>query len=671
MNKVERIKELTKELQEHCVAYYKHDKPIITDKEYDLLYDELATLEKETGFILSSSPTQKVQGELLDDFEKVEHTNPMLSAQKTKESTDILNFIGNETVVFSHKLDGLTIVLRYNEGKLIQGITRGTGLIGEDVTLQCKQCANIPLSIPFKGYLEIRGECIISLESFEKINSVLNDEEKYSHPRNLAAGSIRQKDTSLIKDRCLEFIAFGIPSGDVDFSEKYEQLIWLDKQGFDVVYFTILKEIIYDHNEITICCLDPYGVITIGTIEDTLLDFKIDFKNFCKHPIDGVICEISNLESAKSKGSTSHHPLNMIAYKFEDATYETILKDIQWETSRNGTLYPTALFDNVDIDGANITKCTLHNIDFIEGLELGIGDIVEISRRNMVIPHMENNITRSNTYKLPTHCPSCGTELLKMRPDKTSILCCPNKETCPAQLLQKFVHFVSRKALNIDGLSEATLEKCISMGWVNSFKDLYHLDRYKDEFIKTDGFGGRSYEKLITAIDNTRTVKLESFIVGLGINNIGTSASKSLSKYFNGDFDTFYDSVLSTDFTTLEDFGEGTHNSIVEFFTEENKTNWVKELANEFEFIIPQLKQEVEDNVFKDKTFCVTGSFTSGSRDELKLIVENLGGKFVSSVSKNTNILLCGEKAGSKKDKAIQCGVRIIEEKEFIEIIEK
>jgi DNA ligase (NAD+) len=643
MNKIERIKELTKELQQHCLAYYKYDKPIISDREYDKLYDELETLEQETGFILNNSPTQKVQGEVLDKLTKVAHTTEMLSAKKTKDINEIISFANDKVVVNSFKLDGLTIVVKYKDGKFYQAITRGSGTLGEDITHNMQFCISLPKQIEHKGYLELRGEGVISWSNFNLINNELTVDEQYAHPRNLASGSVRQLNSNIFKDRLVDFVAFNIVECDINFKLKQEQLFWLINQGFKVV---------------------DYVIGDSQTIED-IFNRKLVRENY-EFPTDGRIVEYDDLDYSKSLGATSHHCNNLMAFKDTDDTVETKFLGIDVKTSRNGIVSLTAIFEPCTLDNTVIERASVHNVDIFESYEFGVGDIITIYKANSIIPQISENLTKSGTYQLPTHCPSCGEELVIERPNKTRVLCCRNEE-CPSKILGQFVHFVGKNGANIDGLSEATLEVFLKKGWVKTFKDLFYLDRFKSQIINTDGFGERSYSKLIESIENSRNIKLENYLVSLGIPNIGRTASKTISKYFNGGYYKFIQSCEDGfDFTTLDDFGTTMNDSI---------KNWYKQngldynLWTEFKFIIEEKSEEpIDDNIFKGKTFCVTGSFSIGSRDYIKELVEKMGGKFVSSVSKKTDMLLMGQKAGSKHQKALDCGVRIIEEEEFVEI---
>lgn len=639
--KIEKIKQLTAELEKYCIAYYRDDKPLITDQEYDKLFDKLNKLEQETNFALSSSPTQKVKGYLLDGFKKIQHSEPMLSAQKTKSDEDIKKFIADKPCVFSYKLDGLTIVIRFTKGNLTQAITRGDGTVGEDVTENVKQFTNIPLHINTTEDIEVRGEALMSWKTFNSLKEQTQYEE-YSHPRNLAAGSVRQKDSQITKDRRIEFYAFElVKANNHSFKTRQEEYKFLQDLGFDVVpYYT------FDPKK------DDYDKITN--------QFSKDYKL----PVDGIIIRYDDIEYAKSLGRTAHHPLDLIAKKWCDDEYETVLRNIEWATSKNGSIYPRAIFDTVIIDGTKVSKATLHNIMYIKNLEIGIGDAITITKRNMVIPAVENNLTRSNTYKIPTKCPTCGADLI-YKDDSTTYLYCSN-EDCPGKFIGKMEHFVSKKALNIEGMSIATLDKFIELGFISCFRDIFYLDRYKEQIINLEGFGEKSYNKLIEAINNSRNTTLDKFICALSIPLIGSTASKQLAQWCGWDLSQFVTVASNHLASSLEGFGEKMCESLIKYLSDHKQE--MLELAQEFTFVKPE-KVETVDSIFTHKTFCITGSFSIGNRDELKEKIEKLGGKFVSSVSKKTGILVAGEKAGSKLKKATDLGIKIINEDELQKIL--
>ncbi len=646
-SKIDKIKELTEELLHHCHLYYDLDSPAISDSEYDRMLIELENLENEANFWLANSPTHKVQGSVLDCFTKVEHSKPMLSAAKTKDIDEIKKFIGNNYFYCSYKLDGLTMVCRYSKGHFVQAITRGTGLVGEDVTEQAKMISNLPMNIPYDGDLELRGECVVSWTSFDKINE--NLENKYSHPRNLAAGGLRNLDTNVTKYRNLSYVVFECVSDlydeDVLFDSKWDELAYLDHLGFETVERC--------H----------------GDVDDCVNDMSPDNT---KYPVDGLIFEMCMKDYSKSLESTSHHEGCRMALKWADTMYETTLLDVEWNTTRGGLISPVAVFSEIDLDGALTTRATLHNVSIIKQLELGIGDTITVYRSNMVIPKIDDNLTRSNTLVIPDKCPCCGHDTVIKYTENSQVLMCTNPD-CSAKKIAQFTHFVSRKCANIDGLSEATLEKFISLGYINDFKSIYHLSDNYNKLIKLDGFGPKSIEKLLVSIEKSRDVKLESFICALGIPNIGLSAAKTIAKYFNNDFEAFMNTEIGRaygkpfDWTKLDDFGEVMANSISKYI-HENYSDMMA-LAVEMRFIVPE-ESAIKENQFSGKSLCVTGKLNKFTRDSINEKIISLGAKAVGSVSKNTDYLITNEASGSSKyKKAVELSISIITEEEFIQMI--
>ena len=638
MEQIKHIKELTEDLLYHCHLYYDLDAPVLSDAEYDKKYNELKQLENEANFWLANSPTRHVQGSVLDCFTKVEHSKPMLSAAKTKDINEIKKFLGDNWFYCSYKLDGLTLVVRYNNGNFIQAVTRGTGIIGEDVTEQAKMISNLPMHIPYDGNLELRGECVVSWDNFNKINDGL--ENKYSHPRNLAAGSLRNLDANITKERNLSYVVFECVSDlydeDAIFNSKLDELNYLDHLGFE----TIAR--------------------AHGTVEYCVRGSKPECY---KYPVDGLIFEFCMKEYSKSLASTSHHEGCRMALKWADEVYETTLLDVEWNPTRTGLISPVAIFEEIDLDGALTTRATLHNLSIIKQLELGIGDTITVYRSNMVIPKIDDNLTRSNTLIIPKQCPCCGAETIVKDTDNSQMLMCPNPD-CSAKKIAQFTHFVGRKCMNIDGLSEKTLETLASHGFLRNFNDIYHLSDHRQKLILLDGFGEKSIDNLLKSIEDSRNVKLENFIAALGIPNIGLSAAKTISTYMNGHFNLFIEYVASEfDFTKLDDFGAVMNNSIYCYMRE--NFEMVEDLAAEMNFIV---EKQNTDNSLDGLKFCITGSF-SQSRDRLKKALEDRGAKFIGSVSKNIDILFAGEKAGSKLTKAQQLGIKVANEEELMNIL--
>lgn len=637
---IENMKCIISKLNQASEAYYKYDNPIMSDKEYDDLYDQLLSIEDVTGIIMTNSPTQKVQGYILDGLKKVEHSKPMLSANKTKEMSDVQRFVGNNEFYASMKLDGLTTLLRYENGEFKQGITRGNGMVGEDVTEACKFISNIPLKIPYKEKLEIRGETVISWKEFNRINNIIS--EPYSHPRNLAAGTLRNLNMNVVKDRNLSFVVFECVSG-IDWDDKSTTLDALDEMGFETVKRCKLS------------------------VEDSIKYLKPE--NY-KYPADGIIFEIESKSLSKSLGATNHHENCRIALKWTDQLYETTLVNILWQTSKSGLINPVAIFEPVDLDGAITTRATLHNISYIEDLQLGIGDIIQVYRANMVIPKIHNNLTRSNTWQLPTKCPCCGGEVKIQDSGNSKTLICINPN-CGAKLVNRFKHFCSRDAINIEGMSEASLQKFINLGFLSSFKDIYYLkDRYS-ELINIEGFGVKSIDKLLSSIEKSRKTTLGRFIYALSIPLIGKNASNQIEKYFKEiDFlkkDDISNGISSL--TNIQGFGEEMCKS-VDSFLKSNKKE-ILSLIEEFEFITPS-KTNISFGTMEDKIFVITGSLDYfKNRNELKEKIESVGGKVTSAVTNKTDYLINNDinSKSSKNQKAKTLDVPIITEKEFLNMI--
>lgn len=656
MNKINRIKELVSVLNKASYAYYALDSPMMDDKQYDDYYDELAMLESETGVILNGSPTQKVQGYVIDSLQKVKHSKPMLSANKTKDIQEIKKFIGNRPCIMSWKEDGLTIVLRYTNGILSQAITRGSGDLGEDVTHTMKMCKNIPTRLPYAVDIQVRGECVISWKEFERINSRLDT--PYKHPRNLAAGSVRQLDSNILKDRELTFKAFELVQDDL-YAESQINAYLCDQLMNISDSFKYLEEIGFDVVE--------HEYVTKDNVEE-LIQKYIPENYSC--PVDGLIFEYDDYLYGKSLGETAHHPLNMIALKWADELYETTLTDIEWNTSKSGLINPVAVFEPVNLDGAITTRATLHNISYIENLELGIGDMIQIYRSNMVIPKVHDNLTRSNTWELPDKCPCCGEKVEVHNENGSKTLHCTNSD-CKAKLLGKLTHFVSKNAANIDGLSEQTLQKYIDLGWINSFKDIYHLSEHKTEMYKLEGFGKKSVDKLLNNIEKSRMVNFANFIYSLSIPLIGRSASKDIAKACNNDINQFrmiIDLESEYAFMGIDGFGKEMNKSLLEWWSRYKDEFY--ELANEFAF---EKNDDIKSkSVLSNKTFVITGSLNHyKNRDELINIIESIGGKVSGSISAKTNYLINNNinSSSSKNMKARKLGIPIISEEDFAKMI--
>lgn len=643
MNKIETIKNLTAKLLQYCDEYYNLDRPTISDTEYDKKFDELKSLEDETGFWLANSPTRKVQGQVLDYFTKVKHSKPMLSAAKTKDINEIKKFIGDQPFYCSYKLDGLTLVVRYENGEFVQAVTRGNGEIGEDVTAQARMITNLPMHIDYNDKLELRGECVISWKNFHKINESLD--EPYSHPRNLAAGSLRQLDTNITKQRNLSYVVFECVSDLYDnhtlFDSKLDELGYLDCLGFETV-----------------------GRCT-GNIDDCIEGMQPEWYQY---PCDGLIFEMCMKSYSKTLPVTAHHEGCRMALKWADEMYETTLRDVEWNPTRSGLIAPVAIFDEIDLDGALTTRATLHNLSIIEQLELGIGDTITVYRSNMVIPKVYDNLTRSNTLTIPTTCPCCGEPTEIKYTDNSKVLMCTNLN-CAAKKLAQFTHFVSRKAMSIDGLSEKTLELLISHGFLHNYKDIYRLKEHKNEITQLPGMGVKSVDKLLDSIEKSRTVTLDRFITALGIPNIGSSAAKAISKQFNGDHYDFVQALANGyDFSQIDDFGEITNKSIHDWWN--SKDPMVELLPVEMNFVVEN--DVSSSSSLNGKSFCITGSLIHyANRDALVKAIEDNGGKYVSGVSKKTDYLINNDTTSTsgKNKKAIELNIPIISEDDFLKML--
>ena len=641
MNTINRIKELVDVLHKASIAYYRDDNPVMSDKQYDDLYDELESLEKETGVILAGSPTQKVQGEVVDYLSKVKHSKPMLSANKTKNLDDIKKFIGDRRVIQSWKLDGLSVVATYKKGKLVQAVTRGNGTIGEDVTHTFKQCVNIPLSLKWAVDVTFRGECVISWDTFRRINNTL--EQPYSHPRNLAAGSLRQLDANIAKKRDLEYYVFDIVDG-YDNGSLYTNYSFAETIGMPVVNHCVVTDIDNCYKE-----FDP---------------------NNYRIPVDGIIYRYDDTLYGESLGNTQHHPLDMMALKWTDDLYETTLKGIEWQTSRTGLINPVANFETVIIDGSEVSNATLHNISYIENLQLGIGDTIEVYKANKIIPKVHDNLTRSNTWEYPKACPTCGypTEIHNENGSKT--LHCTNS-ACKAKLINRLVNFVSRKCMNIDGLSEETLTKFVEWGWIKNLFDVYNLTPHYTELVKINGFGTRSVKKLQDTIENSKNVELDHFIAALSIPGIGTAQAKELSKKFKT-WNAFDEAGHgSYDFSALGGFGEVANKNIHNWFYTMYQEDRIPQLVRNLHFIDNNTET---NNSLAGMTFVITGSLNHfENRDALKRELESRGAKVSGSVSEKTSCLINNDinSTSSKNKKAIQLNIPIVNEEYIVEMLSR
>lgn len=650
---IEKMKQLISILNDAGRAYYQEAKEIMSNLEYDKLYDELVELEEKTGMTLANSPTIHVGYEVLSQLPKEAHVVPMLSLDKTKEKEVMKSWLGENKGLLSWKLDGLTIVLTYRKGKLEKAITRGNGNIGEVITNNAKTFRNLPLTIPFQGELVIRGEAVIKYSDFEKINKEIEDvEAKYKNPRNLCSGSVRQLNNEITAKRNVNFMAFTLVSCQEENKEKdfknsrEQQSKWLLQQGFDIV---------------------EYKVVNNENIDETIEWFS---KKVGKNdiPSDGLVLLYDNISYGQSLGSTSKFPKDSIAFKWKDEKKETVLQDIEWSASRTGLINPVAIFDPIELEGTTVSRASVHNLSILEQLELGIGDVIEVYKANMIIPQIAENQTRSKNIIIPKQCPVCGKETKIKKEKDVKALYCEN-ESCLAKKIKSFTHFVSRDALNMEGLSEATIEKFIAKGFIKEYADIFHLDQYKEEIIEMEGFGEKSFENLMQSIENARKVTLPKFIFSLGIPNIGLANAKLISKYFEYNIELFLNTTQE-ELVEIEGIGIVIAETITEFLEKRENKLIIQDMLKEINL---ESKEIVEGNsTLKDMIFVITGSLEYyANRNELKEIIEQKGGKVTGSVTKKTTYLINNDKmsSSSKNKKAKELGIEIISEKDLVRMI--
>ncbi len=650
MKEVKRMKELIPILDKAAKAYYQGEREIMDNYEYDKLYDELEQLEKESGIVLSGSPTTKVGYEVLSQLPKEAHETGMLSLDKTKNKEDLKQWLKEKEGILSWKLDGLTIVLTYEKGILSKAITRGNGEVGEVVTNNAKVFSNIPLTITYKETLVLRGEAVITYSDFEKMNRELEEEEKYKNPRNLCSGSVRQLNNEITAKRNVHFFAFALVRAEnVDFENSRErQLMWLESEGFEVV---------------------PYKKVSGNNVEKTVEDLerKIPENDF---PSDGLVLVYDDIAYGRSLGRTSKFPRDAIAFKWADQTKETVLKEIEWSPSRTGLINPVAIFEPVELEGTTVSRASLHNISVMKALELGIGDRISVYKANMIIPQIGENFTRSRELCIPKECPACGglTEIRQVN-DVQSLYCI--NPTCQAKKIKAFTLFVSRDGMNVEGLSEATLEKFLGKGFLKEFADIFHLSQYKEEIMEMEGFGEKSYKNLIDNIEKARTTTLPKVIYSLGILNIGLANAKMICKEFDYDVEKLLN-VTKEELSDIDGVGEVIASAFIDYFAkEENKNSFQKLLQ---ELMIEKEEGDFEEAVLKGKSFVITGSLDHfPNRNALKTFIEQRGGKVTGSVTGKTSFLINNDRLSSsgKNKKAKELKVSILSEEDFLEMVEK
>lgn len=660
MEKRKRIEQLVVYLNKCSDEYYNKNNPSISDAEFDALFDELTLLERETGYVLPNSPTQRAGYEVLSSLAKTTHDIPLLSLAKTKSERDVLEMAGRADGYLALKLDGLTVKITYSGGEIIEAATRGDGAEGEVITHNAKVFLNIPKTIPYRDTLVVSGEAFIDIETFSRINeSIENDEEKYSTPRNLAAGSVRQLDSAVCAARGVRFIPFNVLKGFEDIPLKTKHLKKLKEFGFELI----------DNEPLT-------AADTEQTTHDKIFSLKAKAGEK-GYPIDGIVFSFDNVEFCAAQGKTGHHFKDGIAFKFGDPQFKTTLRDIIWNISRTGQLTPIAEFQAVEIDNTVVERASLHNITFVENLRLNAGDEILVSKRNMIIPHVEKNLSFNEnnsayTVNYPKFCPVCNNPTTIRKSENSDgiikVLYCENP-VCAGKQIKKYTHFVSKNAMNIEGLSESTLEKFVALGFIKKLADIFSLADYKEEIINLEGFGEKSYNKLCDSIEKARKTSLSNLLVALNISLVGKNAARTIEELFSGSLEQFRNAINEGyDFSSVSGFGDSINTEIYNWFENAENMAEFEELAG-----ILELKEistaEIADNKFLGKTVVITGTFHDFSRDELSDKMRSMGAKVTGSVSKNTDYLLCGENAGSKLAKAKNLGVEVIEEAELLPLL--
>lgn len=641
---IKKMKELGEKLREASRAYYQEDREIMSNVEYDALYDTLSALEKETGIVLADSPTVNVGYEAVEQLPKEEHERPMLSLDKTKEREALREFIGEHPTLLSWKLDGLTIVLTYENGELIKAVTRGNGIVGEVITNNARVFKNIPLKISFKGRLVLRGEAIITYSDFEKINETIGDADaKYKNPRNLCSGSVRQLNNEITAKRNVRFYAFSLVSAEgVDFRNSREvQFRWLNEQGFDVV---------------------EYRKVTAETLDEAM-DYFAEAVTTNDFPSDGLVALYDDIAYGESLGTTAKFPRNAMAFKWADEMRDTRLLEIEWSPSRTGLINPVAIFEPVELEGTTVSRASVHNISIMKELKLGIGDTIRVYKANMIIPQIAENLTGSGNAPIPHTCPACGQETVVKKENDVECLFCVNPG-CPAKKIKSFGLFTSRDAMNIDGLSEATLEKFIARGFIHDFGDIFEISRYKDEIVEMEGFGQKSYDNLMESLERAKETTLPRVIYSLGIANIGLANAKVICRHFDNDLDRIRHASLE-EVSDIDTIGPVIAGNLVAYFRDEDNDRRLDHLMS---FLHIQEDSPKQEQIFEGMNFVITGSLVHfGNRSEAKELIESLGGKVTGSVTKKTNYLINNDiqSNSSKNKKARELGIPILSEEDF------
>ena len=646
MDKIERMKELVRMLNEAALAYYQESREIMPNERYDSLYDELAALEAETGTVLAKSPTQKVGYEVVSALPREKHEQAALSLDKTKDVDTLAAFLGDQKGVLSWKLDGLTIVLTYDNGELTKAVTRGNGEIGEVVTQNAKTFVNLPLRIPYKGHLVLRGEAVIRYPDFERMNAEITEDAKYKNPRNLCAGSVRQLDSAVTAGRSVNLIAFALIEADADTENSMmEQLNFLDRQGFETV---------------------ERVMVTAGTMRDAVSDYAQRVQHY-EVPSDGLVLVMDDIAYGQSLGRTAKFPRNAIAFKWQDEKAETTVREVEWSASRTGLINPVAVFDPVELEGTTVSRASVHNVSIVEEMALGIGDRVTVYKANMIIPQISENLTRSGKLEIPKACPVCGGPTEIHDEDGVRTLYCVNPG-CAAKRIKAFSLFASRNALKLDGLSEMTMEKLIDQGFVRTYADLFRLKQHEEGIVSMEGFGQKSFENMVETAENARKTTLSRLLYGLGIPGIGAAGGKLLAAHFKGDLDALRAASVE-ELQEIEGIGGVMAGDIYAFFRDKKKMAELEDLLGEI-----TLEEEAPsgEQTLSGKTFVITGAVhLFENRDALKAFIEERGGKAAGSVSKNTSYLINNDTMSnsSKNKTAKELGIPIISEEEFMKLV--
>lgn len=648
---IQRMKELSGILKEASRAYYAEDREIMSNLEYDALYDELVKLEEETQMVLAGSATTTVGYEAVDELPKEAHESPMLSLDKTKDREVLRGFIGEHKTLLSWKMDGLTVVFTYNQGNLQKAVTRGNGVVGEVITNNARVFDNVPLKIPYQGELTLRGEAIITYSEFKKINSEIEDvDARYKNPRNLCSGSVRQLNNEITAKRHVRFYAFSLVKAEgMNFANsRQQQMEWLKDQGFEVV---------------------EYRVVTSDTLDEAMEYFatQIEHNDF---PSDGLVALYDDIAYGDSLGRTAKFPRNAFAFKWVDEMAETTLEEIEWSPSRTGLINPVAIFTPVELEGSTVSRASVHNISIMRKLELGIGDRIKVYKANMIIPQIGENLTKSGVKDIPEICPACGGKTVIEKVNDVESLYCRNPE-CPAKAIKGFTLFVSRDAMNIDGLSEATLEKFIARGFIRDFGDIFEIDRYKDEIIQMEGFGEKSYENLIESLNRAKKTELPRVLYALGIPSIGVANAKMICKELGYDMEKIRH-VSEEELAAIDGIGPVIAKSFVDYFKKEGRQEKLDHLLSHLE--LGEAPKQKEEQIFHGMNFVITGSVEHFSnRKEVKEEIEKRGGKVTGSVTSKTNYLINNDtqSSSSKNKKAKELGIPIISEETFIQMMEK